>query len=155
MNTATDKLSAALLRLLDALILRNPERTAIGGMLGLSLHGLFTVLQPLLSTKGIILGPVEWWASLSFGVVLVHFPFVISSMRRKPLISDELENLIKLIESTNIGELEKRSAYRRVVNKCIEEFSLSSPPGTVQQILGKEAAPDTNKTDHPDPEITS
>ena len=155
MSNAIDKVSAAALRLLDALLLRNPERTAIGGMLGLSLHGLFGILRPLLSEKGIVIGQVDWWASLSLGIVIVHLPFLIWSIRRRPLISDELESLIKLIESTNIGEQEKRSAYRKVVNKCIEEFSLSSRPGTIQRVLEKEAEQDTSKADNTSSEISS
>lgn len=36
------------------------------------------------------------------------------------------------------GELEKRSAYRRVVNKCIDEFSLSAKSGTIKQVVTTE-----------------
>lgn len=118
-----DKVSMVFLRLMDTLLLRNPERTAVGGMLGLTIHGIVTALRPAMASRG--LGSIEWWASLSVGIVIVHLPFVVSSVRRKPLINDEVEGLIKLIESTNMSESEKRAAYREVVNKCIAEFSLS------------------------------
>lgn len=138
MRSAVDKASAVATRLLDALVLRNPERTAVGGMLGLSLYGLFGILRPLLAQEGVSLGEIDWWVSMCFGVVIVHLPFVVWSVRRRPLISDELESLMELIESTNIGEAEKRSSYRKVVNKCIEEFSLSMPRGTIRHLLVKE-----------------
>lgn len=48
MGNAIDNFSATALRLLDALLLRNPERTAIGGLLGLSIHGVVGVLRPVL-----------------------------------------------------------------------------------------------------------
>jgi hypothetical protein len=137
-NPLKDKVSAAALRLLDALLVRNPERTAIGVAVGLGLHGILGICQPLVASTGVDLGKLEWWASVSIGLVLVHLPFVIWSVRHRPLISDELESLIELIESTNIGEVEKRVAYRKVVNKCIDEFSLSARPGTIKNVMTKE-----------------
>lgn len=133
-----DKVSAAALRLLDALLVRNPERTAIGVAVGLGLHGILGICQPLVVATGVDLSKLEWWESGSIGLVLVHLPFVIWSVRHKPLISDELESLIELIESTNIGEMEKRVAYRKVVNKCIDEFSLSAQRGTIKNIVTEE-----------------
>jgi hypothetical protein len=134
-----NKLSAAAIRALDTLLLKNPERTAIGMILGLSIQGAYEVFAPIIARSGIGLGPFDWWASVSLGVVLVHLPFIVWSVRHKPLISDELESLIQLIESTNIGEIEKRSAYRKVVNKCIDQFSLSAKPGTIREIVTTEA----------------
>lgn len=144
---STKRASAGALRLLDVLFLRNPERTAVGATLGFALHGAFGVFQPLISAKGFPLGDWEWWASMSTGVVLVHLPFILWSVRTRPLISDELDALIELIESTNIGALEKRTAYRRVVNKCIEEFSLSVPPGQTRAVLLNELKAAEDQTD--------
>lgn len=130
-----DKAPAAALRVLDALLIRNPERTAVGAALGFGIHGVLGVFQPLLAGRGVDLGRLDWWASICIGVVFMHLPLIFWSVRHKPLISDELENLIELIESTNIGELEKRAAYRKVVNKCIEEFSLTAKPGAIRSIV--------------------
>jgi hypothetical protein len=80
---------------------------------------------------------IEWWECLTLGIVIVHLPFLLWSIRHKPLISDELENLLQLIESSNIGELEKRQAYRRVVNKCIDEFSLTAKSGGVESVIAQ------------------
>ena len=138
MSSNSDKTTLVLIRFLDALLFRNPERTAVGVMLGFALYGIHQILLPALSSRGIVLGNPSWWAAISIGVVLVHLPFVVWSIRNKPLINDEVESLIKLIESTNIGEIERRSAYRRVVNKCIEEFSLSAGPGGIKEIIKQE-----------------
>jgi hypothetical protein len=132
------KASAVALRILDALLVRNPERTAVGVAIGFGIDGVLGVFQPLMVSRGLDLSRFEWWASVCLGLVLVHLPFVVWSVRHKPLISDELESLIKLIERTNIGELEKRTAYRRVVNKCIDEFSLRSKPATIKRIVEAE-----------------
>ena len=56
-------------------------------------------------------------------------------MSHKPVVSDELENLVHLIESTNIGELEKRQAYRKLVNKCIDEFSVSTKSRALDSVI--------------------
>jgi hypothetical protein len=133
-----NKVSAAALRLLDGLLVRNPERTAIGVALGVAIDGIVGVFWPLLASRGVHLGRPDWWASVSIGLVVVHLPFVIWSIRNKPLINDELESLMQLIESTNIGEVEKRAAYRKLVNRCIDDFSLSNGPGKVKGILGSE-----------------
>jgi hypothetical protein len=132
LSQAGNKASATALRLLDALLFRNPERTAIGVAVGLAIDGIVGVFWPLLASKGIHLGRPDWWASVSIGLVLVHLPFVIWPIRNKPLINDELESLMQLIESTNIGELEKQAAYRKLVNKCIDDFSLSASPGKIK-----------------------
>lgn len=135
--------SAVVLRALDTLLIKNPERSAIGVVLGLAIQGMAEVCSPLLARSGFDLGRLEWWGAISLGLVLVHAPFVIWSMRHRPLISDELESLIELIESTNIGESERRVAYRRVVNKCIDQFSLASKPGTISGIVAGEVEEDS------------
>lgn len=137
-SSRESRLAAISLRALDILLIKNPERTAIGLIFGLALQGAFNVFSPLFAKAGILLGPFDWWASICLGIALVHLPFIVWSVHHKPLISDELENLMELIESTNIGEAEKRSAYRRVVNKCIDQFALSSKPGKINEILGSE-----------------
>jgi hypothetical protein len=134
----TRRASAAALRALDALLIRNPERTAVGVAIGFGIDGILNVAQPLAISKGFDLSRFDWWASVCLGLVLVHLPFVVWSIRHRPLISDELESLIKLIERTNIGDLEKRAAYRRVVNKCIDEFSLASKPGAIKNVIEAE-----------------
>ena len=137
-NTKTShKISAIALRALDVLLLRNPERTALGVMLGFTCHGALNLLGPALALHHISVSNIEWWECLTFGIVIVHLPFLLWSIRHKPLISDELESLLQLIELSNIGELEKRQAYRRLVNKCIEEFSLSSKSGAVELVIAQ------------------
>jgi len=133
-----NRATAVLLRVVDILLIRNPERTAIGVLLGLAIQGIFDVLFPLLVQHGVSIGRMDWWASISCGVVFVHLPFIVWSISHRPLVNDELEGIIQLVESTNIGELEKRSAYRQVVNKCIEQFSLSGKPRPISEILAEE-----------------
>jgi hypothetical protein len=127
-----NKVTGVAYRLLDALILRNPERTAIGVALGVALYGVLNVVQPALVGHGMDLARLDWVASACIGLVIVHLPFVIWSVRHRPVISDELEDLIQLIESTNVGQLERRMAYRKLINKCIDELSLSARPGTMR-----------------------
>jgi hypothetical protein len=135
--SSSQKITAVALRALDALLLRNPERTALGVMLGFTCHGALSLFAPALALHHMPVNIVEWWECLTFGVVIVHLPFILWSVRHKPLISDELETLLQLIEFSNIGELEKRQAYRRVVNKCIEEFSLSTKSRGVESAIAQ------------------
>jgi len=114
------------LRTVDILLLKNPERTALGVMLGFSMDGLLRLFEPTLAYHHITLGHAGWWCFLSLGIVVVHLPFILWSVRHRPRLTDEIEGLIGLIEATNIGDLEKRQAYRLVVNKCIDQFSLAS-----------------------------
>jgi hypothetical protein len=137
-NKGGNRAAAAVLRVVDILLIRNPERTAIGVLLGLAIQGIFDVVSPLLIHNGISIGRLDWWASISCGIVVVHLPFIVWSISHRPLVNDELEGIIRLVESTNIGELEKRSAYRQVVNKCIEQFSLSGKPRPISEILAEE-----------------
>lgn len=127
------------LRALDTLLLKNPERTALGIMFGFSLNGTLSLLDPVLQAHHIQIGHPGWWSFVCIGTICVHLPFVFWSVRHRPAISDEIEGLITLIEATNIGELEKRQAYRRVVNKCIDNFSIGSEETGVVQIDQKES----------------
>lgn len=133
-----NRLTAVTLRVLDALLVRNPERTATGLTFGLSIQGLFELLKPILIQSGFNLGPFDWWASISLGIALVNIPSILWSVSHKPLVSDEVENIIELIETTNLGEIEKRIAYRRLVNKCIDQFTLSGKPGKIADTLAAE-----------------
>lgn len=125
MTEKTDRISRRLLRYIDILMLKNPERTVLGVLLGVVVSFLFKLFEPYLSKIDILnLAKLQLWEFISFGVIIVHIPYLLWSIIRKPLINDEVDDVIRLIESGNFSEKEKRQMYRNLVNKCVNSLSL-------------------------------
>lgn len=125
MTERTDRVSRHLLRYIDILMLRNPERTVLGILLGVVLSFLFKLFEPFLEKMDFLsLAKVQLWEYVSFGVLVIHLPYVLWSIIRKPSINDEVDEVIRLIERSNFIEKEKRQMYRNLVNKCINNLSM-------------------------------
>jgi hypothetical protein len=125
MTEKGDWLSRHLLRCVDILLMKNPERTVLGVLLGITLSFLSKLFEPsLVKIDSISLAKVHVWEFISLGILAIHFPYVISKIIRKPRINDDVDEVISLIEKSNFSEKEKRQMYRNLVNKCISSLSL-------------------------------
>lgn len=129
MNENEDKLSFNLLRYINILMVNNPERTVLGLLLGIMFAFLTKLFEPYLNTiKFINVNNISLIGWLPFGIVLVHLPQTLWSIFTRPIIKDEIDDLIRLVEKSNLSDKEKRIAYRNIVNKCIDSISKTKKP---------------------------
>ena len=119
--------SEIILKTIDILIMKNPERTGYGVLLGVVLLFFSKLFSPYLKQIEIIdieMAPIWGWIPL--GVIMTHFPSVIWSLFHKSKIDDNIDSIIKAIEKGNLSEIEKRHLYRKVITKCMEDVVLKS-----------------------------
>lgn len=128
MTPKEDNISRKVLYYVDVLMLKNPERTVLGFLLGLVLSFLSQLLKPaLLKIEAISLTNIQPWEYIPVGVIIVHLPYILWSMFRKPFFNDEVDEVIRLVEHSNFSDKEKRNIYRNLVNKCTENLFLELP----------------------------
>lgn len=125
MTEREDNISRQILRCIDILMLKNPERTVLGLLLGVVLSFLSKLFEPILiKVEYINIANIQYWEWIPFGIVIVHLPYILWSIIRKPFVNDEVDDIIRFIEKSNFSEKEKRIVYRNLVNKCIENITL-------------------------------
>lgn len=127
MNDGKDNGHNLVLKAVNVLLLKNPERTVLGGVLGLALSFLFKLFSPVLSSVTIIdtqgLSDCGWMA---LGVAILNLPIIFNKVSNRPKINDEVDSVISIIEQGNFSEPEKRRMYRELVTNLLSTVSLKT-----------------------------
>lgn len=126
MNILTEeKLSRIILKAINILLIKYPERTGYGILLGSVLYFFTRLFSPLLKNKSFIdIEAAPFWGWIPLGIILTHFPFVIWSFFHKSKIDDNIDSIISVIEKSNTTEIEKRQLFRKLINKCVSNVIL-------------------------------
>jgi hypothetical protein len=124
-----DFVSALAKRATDILFVQNPKGTALGVLLGFILHGFVILFNPTLSRLAAIdFNKVYTVYYVLFGM----FVFNIKSYFRRREFNPEIEKAFDAIrearKSGNMGELEAKIEYRKLIQKVLEEVTIDVPP---------------------------
>jgi hypothetical protein len=124
-----DSASAFVKRATDILFIQNPKGTAMGVLFGSILHGLSQILAPVLASISFLdFNRVYAIYYVLFGM----FVFNIRSFFRRRDFSPEIEKAFDAIrearKSGNMGELEAKIEYRKLIQKVLEEVTVNVPP---------------------------
>ncbi|MEN3331479.1 MAG: hypothetical protein V7641_844 [Blastocatellia bacterium] len=128
-NADADSVTAFLKRATDILFVQNPKGTALGVLFGFMLYGLSLMFAPALGKISFIdLTKVYAIYYVIFGM----FVFNIRSYFRRREFSPEIEKAFEVIrearKSGNMGELEAKIEYRKLIHKVLEEVTIKVPP---------------------------
>lgn len=145
-----DKWSKVIDRVLNILLVRYPERTSIGLILGGVFAAVSVVLRPALSSvEWADFAALPWWGWLPMGVVLCHWR-TIGSMFKQTSVGDERADLaLRLIAEGNFTPAERRQHHRRLLEKYIDEVSLSRDIKGRLRELERSVAPDVSSQGKP------
>ena len=120
-----DKITAFLYKAINILLIRNPERTAYGIVLGFVLIGAKEALVHL--TTGKVMNAIQSINYLSifcFGILLVRADII---LKRQPVDKEIITkfNTIKTtINEANFSEAEKRRLYREFIQRVYKEIEI-------------------------------
>ncbi len=126
MNKQEDRVDNFCLKAINILLLKNPERTVLGILLGVVYSFFANIFNPLLSKIQYIdmsKAPSGGWIPL--GIICVNLPIIISHLFRKPIINEKVDEITKLIEAGCFTEIERRTMYRNLVSECIKNANLN------------------------------
>ena len=127
MSGDKDKSYNVALKAVSVLLLKNPERTVLGGVLGLALSFLFKLFSPALKSVSMInIQEASDYGWMAIGIILLYLPIIYDKLTKRPKINDEIDQVICLIEESNFSEPEKRNMYRELVNNILSTVSLQS-----------------------------
>lgn len=126
MNILTEeKLSRIILKAINVLLIKYPERTGYGILLGSVFYFFTRLFSPLLKDKSLIdIDAAPFWGWIPLGIILTHLPFVIWSFFHRSKIDDNIDSIISVIEKSNTTEVEKRQLFRKLINKCVSNVIL-------------------------------
>ena len=128
MSSLLDSTTRICNRAFDTLLLQHPTRTSLGIALGLVLDGLRAFFGPSLSRlTWASTERIHLWHLIAAGVVVVHLPTFLHAVRHRPLGQEQIDGIISIIEKANLPQDEKRTEYRRLLQRVIESVALAEP----------------------------
>lgn len=139
MNNFEEKISRIIIKVIDVLLLQNPERTVLGVAVG-SIFAFFSRLfYPVLKKVDIIdIENTPLWGWIPIGIVVINIPLILWKIITKPRVNDGIDEVLRLIEQGNFTEIEKRSIYRKLINQCILNVTLNQNLSKQVNQLSKE-----------------
>ena len=139
MNSLEEKISRIIIKVIDVLLLKNPERTVLGVAFGAILAFCSKLFFPALKKIDIIdIERAPIWGWIPIGIIITYFPLILWKIINKPRVNDEIDELIRLIEHGNFTETEKRLLYRNLINQCISNVTLKKSFSSQISQLSKE-----------------
>jgi hypothetical protein len=119
------KSNGVMLKVVNILLLKNPERTVLGVLVGIVFSFLSKLFSPAMreiKSVDLTVAPEIGW--LAIGIVLLNLPTIFSNMIRPPKINEQIDSLTKLIEQGNFSDAEKRKMYRDLVGKVLANVTM-------------------------------
>ncbi|MFH2126788.1 MAG: hypothetical protein ABIK12_09740 [Pseudomonadota bacterium] len=118
--------NSMILSCIDFLLLRNPEKTILGIMLGLVCFFLTVIFKPvIINFHWLNLKDAPGWGWIPLGITAVNLPSILCSLFKKPLYSEEVDEISRVIDKGDFSEAERRQIYRRLVGECIKNITLN------------------------------
>ena len=134
MNRLTRYISLAL----DILFLKQPTRTSVGLILGLSSRTLFKFLSIwIIAFQAILSIGVSIWEFGLLGIFIVHIPTLIDVLSGKYLLTENEEKALAMIKEMKISDYDKQALYLDLVKKTLEKVNLNQE---VQDELRKQSS---------------
>jgi len=127
MRKLIDAASGLLYLSVSTVLLRHPTRTVLGVMLGLVCSLLATLFAPLL--RGVPHTDFEHIALchwIGLGFFLMYWRLAWAYLAKRPGLSEEIQEVLDLIEKGNLSNAEKRRLYRAAIERLTAELASSA-----------------------------
>lgn len=113
-----DTITRILLKILNSLFMYNIRGTCFGCLMGIILLSL----QPVLETFFPVVGNIEWYGFIAFGVLMFNIKSMIKREYEDPRIEMQMKYLREMLKEGKLSDKEKRIYWREAI-KCILEIS--------------------------------
>lgn len=127
MNEIEKKVSSIASASLDLLLIKHPARTSLGVVFGLSISFLVAFFKPVFEKIEFIdATAIPIWGWMPIGILLAHLPNFLWNIFNRPVVKEEIDELIHLIDKGDFSKPERRQQYRLLINKALEQVVLNS-----------------------------
>jgi hypothetical protein len=122
------------------LFLKDPERAALGVLVGLALSSSSVLFAPGLKAVPIInVSAMSWWSWLPLGIGIM-FSTKIWLLLKKPSVGTHaFDAVLASIERANFTAVERRQQYRKVIDRYLECAAAEYTLRKQQSVLAKSA----------------
>lgn len=126
MKTTIDEITLGFKKATDIMLVKNPEGSSMGFMVGVILHGAFELFSPTLrAVSAIKITALKWFHFVALGI----FGFNIKRFLTKEKIPSDIETRLKLIQemrdSGKITQHEANLLYHSLVKHYVESVNLN------------------------------
>jgi hypothetical protein len=121
-----DQLTKYLKLAVDVLFLKQPTRSSLGLILGLSTRTVLKMIAAWSAIARTILDAnISVWEYGLLGIALAHIPTAVGYFFYKPnYLSENEEKAFSMIRSLNIPDFQKQTMYLKIVEKVLERVDL-------------------------------
>ncbi|PGX43500.1 hypothetical protein COE67_06570 [Priestia megaterium] len=134
-----DKLTAFLYKAINILLIKNPERTAYGVVLGFVLIGAKEALVHLTTGKVMdAIQSINYVSIFCFGILLVRADII---LKRNPVDKEVLIKFTTLkmtVNEANFSEVEQRKIYRDFIQRVYKDVEIKSSSSKGKSKTGTE-----------------
>lgn len=113
-----DTITRILLKIINILFMYNIRGTCLGCLVGIILLSL----QPVLEIFFPVVGNIEWYGFIAFGVLLFNIKSLIKREYEDPRIEIQMKYLREMLKEGKLSDKEKRIYWREAI-KCILDIS--------------------------------
>ena len=130
-----DKFSQFVLGTIRFLFIGNPHRSALGVIVGLTLHTLVSVFNPAIekiASSYIDVIALTEWNCMLLGLVFVYSPTIISFIGspKKELLNEEVEKIFRMIrlaaDEAGLSKRQKRDLYLKLCQRAVEQVTFNA-----------------------------
>lgn len=126
MTEKVDLYSKLISQGLDILFAKYPTRTGLGVVLGSFLSFLTELFEPILKKIEMVdFNAAPWWGWLALGLIIMHFPTILSIFKQNSIGNDAVDQALELIERGDFSKIERRQHYRNLIEKVSSSLALS------------------------------
>lgn len=117
----TDKITSLLYKALDTLMMKRPEKTSYGVIIGAILANSKEAICSLLSEKySNFLLKINGFTLFLIGVAFVRMDIIFKSEPSDEILDRKMNSIKKIVADSNFSESEKRQVYRDMVSSVIK-----------------------------------
>lgn len=121
-----DRLTGFVDKVMDLLLMNSPNRTGLGVAIGLSVHVLILVLEPvLINFTQLNLTRLPIWAWPVLGIVVMNLRGIMSSLRDDSVGNEQIDLAIKVISKAKMPPAAERHQYILLIAKVIDGLKVS------------------------------
>lgn len=115
----------------DILFVKNPVSTSMGTLFGVTLHGIFGLLSPLIQSFELIkLSALTVFHFIAIGIFGFNIPSYINRHKVSPKIEIAMRLIREQLREKTISKAEANRQYRELISKAVEDAKVNDDQNT-------------------------
>ena len=113
-------------KVMDVFLVNSPNRTGLGVAIGLGLHVLTLIFEPILQGWTYVNLQLPLWGWPVLGIVVMNLRTIGASLREETTGNEQLDRAIKVIRTARLPPAAERHQYVLLIAKVIDELKFDS-----------------------------